>query len=31
MSKKDSSFRNMVMTLFIVTLVASTALGFVYE
>jgi len=31
MAKKESSFLNMVLTLFIVTLIASTALGFVYE
>jgi len=28
---KESNFKNMVLTLFIVTLAASTALGFVYE
>lgn len=31
MAKKESTFINMVLTLFIVALVASTALGFVYE
>lgn len=31
MSKVESTFRNMVLTLFIVTLVASSALGFVYS
>lgn len=31
MAKKESSFKNMVLTLFIVTLAASTALGFIYE
>ncbi|MBT3209474.1 MAG: RnfABCDGE type electron transport complex subunit G [Bacteroidetes bacterium] len=30
-SKKESTFVNMVLTLFLVALVASTALGFVYE
>ncbi|MFO7940791.1 MAG: RnfABCDGE type electron transport complex subunit G [Bacteroidales bacterium] len=31
MAKKESNFMNMVLTLLIVTLVASTTLGFVYE
>jgi Na+-translocating ferredoxin:NAD+ oxidoreductase subunit G len=31
MAKKESTFLNMVLTLFVVTLVASTALGFVFE
>jgi electron transport complex protein RnfG len=31
MAKNDSSFMNMVVTLFLVTLIASTALAFVYE
>ncbi len=31
MAKKESSFINMALTLFIVALVASTALGYVYE
>ena len=31
MAKKESTFLNMVLTLFVVALVASTALGFVYE
>jgi electron transport complex protein RnfG len=31
MAKKESGLLNMVMTLFIITLVASTALGFIYE
>lgn len=31
MAKKESSFLNMVLTLFIVTGLAATALGFVYE
>ena len=31
MAKKESTFINMVATLFIVTLVASTALAYVYE
>ena len=31
MAKKESSFFNMLITLFIVTLVASTALAYVYE
>jgi len=31
MAKKESSFVNMVFTLFVITLTASTALGFVYE
>jgi len=31
MAKKESTFTNMVLTLFIVTLAASTALGFVYK
>jgi len=31
MAKKESTFTNMVATLFIVTLVASTALAYVYE
>ncbi len=31
MDKKESSFINMVVTLFLVTLIASTALAFVYE
>ena len=31
MAKKESTFFNMLATLVIVTLVASTALGFVYE
>ncbi len=31
MAKKESNFTNMVLTLFLVTLIASTALGFVYN
>ncbi len=31
MAKKESSFRNMVLTLFLVTFIASGTLGFVYE
>ena len=31
MAKKESTFLNMTLTLFIVTLVSSTALGFIYE
>lgn len=31
MKKRESSFLNMVLTLFIITLVASTALGYIYE
>ena len=31
MTKKESSFKNMVLTLFMVTLIASGTLGFVYE
>jgi len=31
MVKKESSFVNMVFTLFVITLTASTTLGFVYE
>jgi electron transport complex protein RnfG len=31
MAKKESTFFNMVITLFVVTLVASTALAYVYE
>jgi len=31
MDKKESTFLNMVVTLFLVTLVAATALGFIYE
>lgn len=31
MAKKESTFINMVLTLFVVTLVASTALAYVYE
>ncbi|MFW5759642.1 MAG: RnfABCDGE type electron transport complex subunit G [Cyclobacteriaceae bacterium] len=31
MAKRDSTLFNMVITLFVVTLLASTALGFVYE
>ena len=31
MGKKESSFVNMVITLFVITLTASIALGFVYE
>ena len=31
MAKKESTFTNMVATLFIITLVASTALAYVYE
>lgn len=31
MAKKDSSFKNMVITLFLVTFIASGTLGFVYE
>ena len=31
MAKKESSFLNMVLTLFLVTLIASAALGYVYE
>ncbi len=30
-SKKESSFLNMVLTLFVVTLVSATTLGYVYE
>lgn len=31
MAKKESTFLNMTLTLFIVTLISSTALGFIYE
>ncbi len=31
MAKKESSFKNMVMTLFLVTFIASATLGFAYE
>jgi len=31
MEKKESTFLNMVLTLFLVTLAASTALGFIYQ
>ena len=31
MAKKESTFLNMVVTLFVITLAAATALGFVYE
>lgn len=31
MAKKESTFLNMVITLFVVTLIASTALAYVYE
>lgn len=31
MAKKESSFKNMVLTLLVITLIASTALGYVYE
>ncbi len=31
MAKKESSFKNMVLTLFMVTFIASGTLGFVYE
>ena len=31
MAKKESSFKNMVLTLFVVTFIASGTLGFVYE
>lgn len=31
MAKKESNFTNMVVTLFLVTFIASTALGFVYS
>ena len=31
MAKKESTFFNMVLTLFLVSLVASTALGYIYE
>jgi electron transport complex protein RnfG len=31
MAKKESNFANMVITLFLVTFIASTALGFVYN
>lgn len=31
MSRKESTFSNMVITLFLVTLVSSAALGFIYE
>lgn len=31
MSKKESTFGNMVITLFLVTLMSSAALGFIYE
>lgn len=31
MAKKESNFTNMVITLFLVTFIASTALGFVYN
>lgn len=31
MANRESTFKNMVLTLFVVTLVASTTLGFIYE
>jgi Na+-translocating ferredoxin:NAD+ oxidoreductase subunit G len=31
MAKKESSFKNMVLTLLVITLIASTALGYVFE
>ena len=31
MAKKENSFKNMVLTLLVITLIASTALGYVYE
>lgn len=31
MAKKESAFANMIITLFVITLTASTTLGFVYE
>jgi electron transport complex protein RnfG len=31
MSKKESSFKNMILTLFLVTAIASTSLGFIYS
>jgi electron transport complex protein RnfG len=31
MSKKESSFKNMILTLFVVTALASTSLGFIYN
>jgi len=31
MASKESTFTNMVLTLFLVTLIASTTLGFIYE
>ena len=31
MAKKESTFKNMVLTLFLVTLFASSALALVYE
>ncbi|MFO7828008.1 MAG: RnfABCDGE type electron transport complex subunit G [Bacteroidales bacterium] len=31
MAKKESNFKNMVLTLFMVTFVASAALGYIYE
>jgi Na+-translocating ferredoxin:NAD+ oxidoreductase subunit G len=31
MAKKESSFKNMVLTLFMVTFIASAALGYIYE
>ncbi|MFH1319658.1 MAG: RnfABCDGE type electron transport complex subunit G [Bacteroidota bacterium] len=31
MAKKESTFINMVLTLFVVTLLASTSLGYIYE
>jgi Na+-translocating ferredoxin:NAD+ oxidoreductase subunit G len=31
MAKKESSFKNMVLTLFVITAIASTALAYVYE
>jgi len=31
MGKKESSFKNMVLTLLVIALIASTALGYVYE
>ena len=31
MAKKESNFKNMVLTLFMVTFIASAALGYIYE
>jgi electron transport complex protein RnfG len=31
MHKKESTFKNMIMTLFLVTAIASTSLGFIYK